>query len=74
VRTAAMAKVKGWPALAKYADEGIRGTRDASRRPGLHALLAPRAEQTPTRYGKGEFPVRKRTRRYGPNTLADGTL
>jgi site-specific DNA recombinase len=39
-RCAAMALVKGWQVVTTYADEGISGTKDASERPGLAALLA----------------------------------
>jgi site-specific DNA recombinase len=38
-RCAAMATVKGWSVVAVFADEGISGTKDASERPGLAALL-----------------------------------
>ena len=41
-RCLAMATVKGWAVepIHIYADEGISGTKDASARPGLAALLA----------------------------------
>lgn len=39
-RCAAMALVKEWPDPIFYADEGISGTKDASKRPGLGRLLA----------------------------------
>lgn len=39
-RCLAMATVKGWSVVATFADEGISGTKDASERPGLAALLA----------------------------------
>ena len=39
-RCEAMAIVKGWEVAAVYSDEGISGTLDAGRRPGLAALLA----------------------------------
>jgi len=39
-RCRAMAVVKGWSLVAEYADEGISGTKDASLRPGLAALLS----------------------------------
>ncbi len=46
VRTMAMAQAKGWPQPSEYADEGISGTRDETKRPGLRALLdAARAGQ-----------------------------
>ena len=35
----AMATVKGWDVVAEFTDEGISGTKDASQRPGLAALL-----------------------------------
>ena len=35
-----MAIVKGWEVAAVYSDEGLSGTLDAGRRPGLAALLA----------------------------------
>lgn len=38
-RCRAMAIVKGWEIRQEYADEGISGTKDASARPGLAALL-----------------------------------
>ena len=39
-RCEAMAIVKGWEVAAVYSDEGLSGTLDAGRRPGLAALLA----------------------------------
>jgi site-specific DNA recombinase len=39
-RCAAMATVKEWPAPVIYADEGISGTKDSRKRPGLAHLLA----------------------------------
>lgn len=39
-RCEAMATVKGWQLVGTYADEGISGTKDASGRPGLAAMLA----------------------------------
>src|SRR5262245_25772148 len=39
-RCRAMATVKGWSIVAEFNDEGISGTKDASGRPGLAALLA----------------------------------
>jgi len=39
-RCRAMAVVKDWKIAAEFADEGISGTKDASMRPGLAALLA----------------------------------
>lgn len=39
-RCAAMATVKDWTVVGMFADEGISGTKDASERPGLAALLA----------------------------------
>lgn len=39
-KCAAMATVKGWPAPLEFADEGISGTKDESKRPALAALLA----------------------------------
>lgn len=38
-RCNAMAEVKGWPKPLAYADEGISGTKDASKRPALRKLL-----------------------------------
>lgn len=38
-RCLAMATVKGWPEPVVFADEGISGTKGASGRPGLQALL-----------------------------------
>ena len=39
-RCEAMAIVKGWEFAAVYSYEGLSGTLDAGRRPGLAALLA----------------------------------
>lgn len=39
-KCAAMVTVKGWPAAVEFADEGISGTKDETKRPGLAALLA----------------------------------
>ena len=39
-RCEAMAIVKGWEVAAVYSDEGLSGTLDATKRPGLAALLA----------------------------------
>jgi len=38
-RTQAMATVKGWAQPELYVDEGVSGTKDASRRPELQRLL-----------------------------------
>jgi len=38
-RCMAMAQVKGWPNITRYADEGLSGTKDAEKRPGLKQLL-----------------------------------
>ena len=38
-RCEAMAIAKGWDVAAVYSDEGLSGTLDASKRPGLTALL-----------------------------------
>jgi site-specific DNA recombinase len=38
-RCRAMAEVKDWRIVSEYSDEGISGTKDASGRPGLSALL-----------------------------------
>jgi site-specific DNA recombinase len=35
----AMAEVKGWRVADEYADEGISGTKDASKRPALNRLM-----------------------------------
>lgn len=39
-RCIAMATVKGWPAPALYADEGISGTKETRKRPQLARLMA----------------------------------
>ncbi|MGG6295274.1 recombinase family protein [Leptolyngbya sp. AN02str] len=39
-RCKAMAEVKGWPQPTHYIDEGISGTKDASKRPQLARLMA----------------------------------
>ena len=39
-RCRAMAEAKGWTLVAEYADEGISGAKDATKRPGLADLLA----------------------------------
>ena len=38
-RCRAMATVKGWPEPTLYRDDGISGTKDTRRRPGLAALM-----------------------------------
>lgn len=38
-RCTAMAAVKGWSNIIYYADEGISGTKDATKRPGLAKLI-----------------------------------
>jgi site-specific DNA recombinase len=38
-RCAAMCAAKGWTVVNEYADEGISGTKDATGRPGLAAML-----------------------------------
>lgn len=38
-RCLAMAQVKGWPEPRLFADEGISGTKDLTKRPGLAALM-----------------------------------
>lgn len=38
-RCYAMAEVKGWPRPVAYADEGISGTKDTSKRPALRRLI-----------------------------------
>lgn len=39
MKCAAMALVKGWPDPKVYRDEGISGTKDADKRPGLATLM-----------------------------------
>lgn len=38
-RCMAMAQVKGWADVTHYTDEGVSGTKDADKRPGLKHLL-----------------------------------
>lgn len=38
-KCSAMATVKGWDVVSVFSDDGISGTLDAARRPGLQALL-----------------------------------
>jgi site-specific DNA recombinase len=40
IKCTAMATVKGWSIVKEYNDAGISGTKDATKRPGLAALLA----------------------------------